>query len=353
MIEKTKKVVFFTRYAENGASSRLRFLQYIPILNKHGIEIKVKNFFSKQYLKNKYKKKSYGITKIFKLYLKQFKFLLENHKDFNTTWFIEYELLPFIPYFIEKLFLKNRRYILNFDDNVWEKYQRAPFKYFLKNKYYKLIKNAKNVIVANHFLADKVKQYNDNIVFIPTAIDATKYQRHQNGKFERFTVAWIGTPETFHYVRNSSSIWQKLAEKVDYKFLIIARESLKDYEINGVDMEFINWSERIEATLLPQCHIGVMPLDDSNFSLGKSAYKIIQYFASGVVPIASNVGENNHVIHNNHDGFLVQNDDQWVSVIEELYNDRNLLERLSINATASAKKFDIKVYSEKILSLID
>lgn len=36
---------------------------------------------------------------------------------------IEYELLPELPYGIEARFLRGRRYVLNFDDDVWIKYE--------------------------------------------------------------------------------------------------------------------------------------------------------------------------------------------------------------------------------------
>ena len=349
-----KKVIFFTRYAENGASSRLRFLQYIPFLNKKGIDVKVKEFFSRQYLIKKYDKKKYGLINIIKLYFQQFKFLLQHRKDDKKIWFIEYELLPFVPYFIEKIFLKKRRYILNFDDNVWEKYNRFPFKLFLKNKYNKLIKNADSVIVANQFLKDKVQQINDNVILIPTAVDVEKYQRRKLEKFSQFTIGWIGTPETYHYITMFADYWQTLATKIDYKLLIIAKENLHKNAIDNVNMQFVDWSERIETTLLQQCHLGIMPLAEDDFSQGKSAYKIIQYFASGVVPIASNVGENNHIIKNGENGFLVDNNvDDWVSVIEKLVKNSQLVEKIQKNALSSAQSYDLKVYAEKFYDLID
>ena len=353
-MKKSKEIVFFTRYAENGASSRLRFLQYLPFLKAKGVTVEVKNFFSRQYLIAKYNKKKYGLIKTIKLYLQQFKYLQKCCNDLNKIWVIEYELFPFIPYFLEKKFLKNRQYILNFDDNVWEKYCKLPFRLFLGSKYDKLIKNAKAVIVANQFLYEKVRKYNDNLILIPTAIDVARYQRHKLGKFSQFTVGWIGTPETYHYVTEFAEYWQKLAEALDFKLLIIAKENLRNQSITGVNMEFIDWSERIETSLLQQCHIGIMPLTEDNFSQGKSAYKIVQYLASGVVPIASNVGENNNVIRHGENGFLVENSiEEWIKIIRKLATDEEYLMQIRENALCAAEKYDIKLYSERIIDLID
>ena len=55
-------------------------------------------------------------------------------------------------------------------------------------------------------------------------------------------------------------------------------------------MRFENWSQERETDLLPRCHAGIMPLTDDEFSRGKSAFKLIQYLASGLPLIASPVG---------------------------------------------------------------
>ena len=44
----------FCRYAENGASSRLRFFRYRPFFERAGINVEISSFFDEAYLKNLY-----------------------------------------------------------------------------------------------------------------------------------------------------------------------------------------------------------------------------------------------------------------------------------------------------------
>ena len=94
----------------------------------------------------------------------------------DGLWLVEYELFPFMPYFIEKIFLRKNKYILNFDDNVWEKYNG---KILLTGKYDKLCRNAAGIIVANDFLYDKVSKLNSNVIKIPTVVDLESLQLRQ------------------------------------------------------------------------------------------------------------------------------------------------------------------------------
>ena len=51
------KILFLPKYDKQGASSRYRLFQYIPYLEKKGLQITVRPLFSDTYLKRKYKNK--------------------------------------------------------------------------------------------------------------------------------------------------------------------------------------------------------------------------------------------------------------------------------------------------------
>ena len=61
-----------------------------------------------------------------------------------------------------------------------------------------------------------------------------------------------------------------------------------------------------------------MPLNDSPFARGKSAYKLIQYLQAGIPAVASPVGENKSVISENRTGFLAHNAAEWISALKHL-----------------------------------
>ena len=48
------KVLALTRYDRQGASSRLRTMQYLPFLAEVGLEVKVESLFDARYLEQMY-----------------------------------------------------------------------------------------------------------------------------------------------------------------------------------------------------------------------------------------------------------------------------------------------------------
>ena len=52
--------------------------------------------------------------------------------------------------------------------------------------------------------------------------------------------------------------------------------------------------------------------------LMESGLKAIQYMAMGIPCVASNTGDTSMLINNRVNGFLVNTDEQWVDVLEEL-----------------------------------
>jgi glycosyltransferase involved in cell wall biosynthesis len=329
-------ITFFTKYTSQGATSRYRSFYFICQLLNKNYNISFHAFLDSEYLQNLYHKKPTKKLKILYAYLNRTFSLLISSQNI----IIEYELFPYLPFWIEKLFLKNKRYILNFDDNVWKNYQN---KFWLKNKYDLLVKNAHGVIVANDFLYKKATKLNNNIIQIPTVVDLNLYTE-ASYKNKHFTIVWIGTPVTYRYIKSHAKIFQHLSKKINYELCIIATQELASDPIENVNMSFINWSPENEVFYLKKAHIGIMPLDTDNFSQGKSAFKLIQYLAAGIALIGSAVGENKRVIKDGINGYLIRSNEDWINSIERLYTDRVLLEELSQNSKKDAYKYSIQKY---------
>ena len=330
------KLTMFTRYSTLGASSRHRYYTYAARMRDAGEKVDISPFFDNKYLWRLYKGRRIGFFYILKSYFRRFMALWGT----KGTLLIEYELFPFLPYCFEKLFLRGRKYILNFDDNVWEKYKG---KMFLSGKYDALVRNANKIIVANDFLYEKVIKLNKNVIKIPTVVDLDLYSSEKS-KFDKFTLVWIGTPITYVYLEKHAEILKKLAKKYDFELLVVASKSLKKRRLEGVNMRFENWSQEREVEFLFRSHVGIMPLTDDEFSRGKSAFKIIQYLAAALPAIASNVGENAKVIANNNNGFLVNSFADWDEALGKLICDNDLYKNMAKNARKSSYDYSLQKY---------
>jgi len=340
-----EKITMLTRYGELGASSRHRFYNYLPGLTAIGYEVTISPFFEDEYLRRLYTGRRPNPGALIGAYGRRLAALLRT----DARMMVEYELLPYWPWGMEKWFLRGKKYLLNFDDNVWEKYAHSSFLY---GKYDALTENAAGVIVANSFLEEKVSQLNPNVLRIPTALDPEPY-RHIAGKFPVFTIVWIGTPVTYRYLEQLRPVWQQLATRMDFELLVIARKELSKRALEGVRMRFVDWSPEAETALLGQAHVGVMPLPDDLFARGKSAFKLLQYFAAGIPAVASPIGENRNVIDSGRNGLLAGTPDEWGAALEQLYCDAALRERLADAARLEAEKYSLQAWVPRLAAFME
>lgn len=320
------KILLFPRYHRNGASSRLRLYQYIPYWEQSGYSVKVAPFFSEEYLTNLYSGKKLYVN-IIASYFKRFFNLFTVFK--YDIIIIEKELFPGLPAFAEKILqLFGKKTIVDYDDAIFSDYELSKNWYFnriLKNKIYKVMKYSSLVIVCNSYLAEKaIKSGAKKVEIIPTVVDLNRYSQKVHTSKNQLVIGWIGTPTTFKYIVHIQEIINNLIEnnKVIFHFVGV--------EYSGIfskNVQYFNWSETDEVNQILQFDIGVMPLIDNAWEQGKCAYKLIQYLACGIPVIASPVGMNCQVVQPLINGFLANDQNEWLAAVEHLKNveNRNLM----------------------------
>ena len=326
----------YTRYDRLGASSRLRYYGYRAAFEAAGFAPEFHPFFSDAYLTRLYAGR--GKSRLLAAAALVRRFAASTRLPEKLL--IEYELLPELPYGIEARFLRGRRYVLNFDDDVWIKYEGRGR---LADKYDRLVAGACGVVCANDLLLEKVLKLNPDAVKIPTAVDLDAFPL-QAEKFPRFTVAWIGTPVTYSDLERHAEALRAMSRAAEFELLVIAKKSLGPRAVPGVRMRFEEWSPENEAALLSRCHAGIMPLPaDDAFAAGKSAFKLIQYLAAGLPAIASPVGENRRVLRAGETGFFASAPGEWAEALRLLADDAVRI-RLSANARSLARDYSIQKY---------
>lgn len=338
---------YFTKYTTQGATSRYRSFAFATRLIEMNYNIEIQSFMPIGYLDRLFSSQPKQKLPILLSYLERSIAIFRSSQNI----IIERELFPYLPYGIEKWFLKGKNYILDYDDNVWEDYRG---KKILEGKYDNLVKNAASVIVGNDYLEGYVKELNSSVIKIPTVINLDTYQTNvTTQKFERFSLVWIGSPTTYRYIETFASMFQVLAKTLDFDLIIIASKILQDRAIPNVSMKFYDWSSETEVALLKQSHIGIMPLNDDPFSQGKSGFKLIQYQAAGLPSVASPIGENCVIIQEKFNGFLPNTHDDWIDAVTKLCNDPQLYEEYANNARRNAFDFSIQKYFPLYHDFID
>ncbi|MBT6961356.1 MAG: glycosyltransferase family 1 protein, partial [Rhodospirillaceae bacterium] len=110
----TASVLALTRYDRMGASSRVRFLQYVPHLERMGLKVSVQPLLPREYLTQLYSNGTRSpVTVTASLINRLWRVL--SQRDADIIW-LQREILPFLPFSLEKLLLAGKPVVVDFDD---------------------------------------------------------------------------------------------------------------------------------------------------------------------------------------------------------------------------------------------
>ncbi|HEX3603529.1 MAG TPA: glycosyltransferase family 4 protein [Steroidobacteraceae bacterium] len=172
------------------------------------------------------------------------------------------------------------------------------------------------VAAGNDVLAGVAKASAQEIVVLPTSIDAASYQPTLAGPADPPTVAWIGSPENLIYLDMIRPALVRLSTRHRSLKLRVICSAFPNW--GDVQIERVPWSSATEAQSLAGAHVGVMPLTDDAWSRGKCAFKLLQYMAAALPCVASPVGANTEAVVDGVNGFHASDIDEWERSLEKL-----------------------------------
>jgi glycosyltransferase involved in cell wall biosynthesis len=323
-----KRIIFFTRFGQQGASSRMRLLQYLPWIESAAIESVVSPLFDDAMLLQKYQHGGYSSLDLLSAYWRRIHALMERHR-FDLVW-IEKEALPWFPAWFERWLLRRAPYVMDFDDAIFHNYdlhRSACVRRVYGRRIDRLMAGARLVIAGNRYLADRATAAGARWVeAIPTVVDLTRYAAKQMYSVNtKPLIVWIGSPSTVHYLLELAESLDALAKRLPFTLRVIGCGALT---MPGVDVESLPWSADTEATAIAECDVGIMPLRDTPWEQGKCGYKLIQYMACGLPTVASPIGANRDVVIEGETGFFADTASDWVEKMELLLCDAALRQRL-------------------------
>ena len=331
-----KHILIVCPYPENEVpGQRLKYEQYFEYFRKNGYRITVTPFFGKSYYKILYTPGNYHKKIIGTLwgYVKRTFQILR--LPFYDGIYIFLYVTPFGGSVFERLYrLFSRRMIYDIDDlvflgraskfNPMVAYFRQPEKYFF------LMKKADHVITCTPYLDSIVRKYNSRTTDISSTINTDKYIPIENySNDHKLILGYSGSHSTIPYLRLLEPVLLKLKKEYDFKLLVIG--STSSFKIEGIDVEAIPWNESTEVDDLRRIDIGLYPLPDEEWVLGKSGLKALQYMALGIPTLATSIGTNFRIMENGVSGFLVNSEDEWLIQLGNLLSDSDLRSRIGKN----------------------
>jgi glycosyltransferase involved in cell wall biosynthesis len=258
---------------------------------------------------------------------------------------------PLFDSIFERLFLlKSGSLIYDFDDAIFlngTNIKGNIFRKYIKNnnKSKLLIKNSSHVITSSPYNLEyclNTNKYNA-ATYIPCSLDESRFVPITNDSRSELSIGWTGTFTSKVYLDSIKHIIQKACIQYDLRLVLITNF---DYHIDGIKMQVIRWKEKTEIEDLQKIDIGLYPLIPSDWALGKGGLKTLQYMSIGIPSISTNFGTATKIVTNKENGFLVNNDEEWLDAIENLVNNKSLRDNLG----RSAREHVINNYSIDALS---
>lgn len=322
-------VLILTRYGPMGASSRMRFFQFLPWLDAEGWSYEIAPFFTDEQLARRYSQGKYAIAAIAKAYAFRIATMLRR-SSFDIVW-IEKEALCFFPAWVERWLLSGVPYVLDYDDAVFHNYDRSRLSVVRRvfgRRLDDLMAGSRLVVAGNQYLAQRARDaYAPWIEKLPTVIEFARYRVRPDVVTTPPRVVWIGSPSTVRYLLGLRAALAALARRVPFTLRVIGGGMI---DMPGVELEIVDWSSETEAQSIRECDLGVMPLEDTPWERGKCAYKLIQYMACGLPTVASPVGANLDVVVDGETGYFAHTEEEWIARLEILLRDRTLRTKMGV-----------------------
>lgn len=354
-----KTIAIICPYPQGVApSQRLKYEQYIADWRDNGYCIDIFPFQSYTMWKIVYQKGKW-LQKIYWTmigYFHRFLFLFQI-RNYDIVY-IHLWVTPFgIPLFERLYRLFAKKIIYDIDDLIFMGHSSEANRWIAslkgKQKPIYLIQKSDYIITTTPYLVDFCKQYNTDVVGIPPTLPSHFITSTTIVDKPRLTIGWSGSKSTSKYLELIAVSLQQLSQNYAIELLLFGVEN---YEIKGVKIRCISWSEETEKNIFSQMDIAIYPLEKEKWSEGKYGGKLIQYFAAGLPIVASKANEIiSMLIENSHNGICIDNSNEnWYNALSNLIEHTSMRKTLASNAYKTfEEKFSCEKYKPIYLNILN
>lgn len=345
------RLLLLTRYGPLGSTSRVRFYQYLPYLQSHGLEITLSPLLADEYVQKLYTNQRQSLPFLIRAYLQRLRALLQS-RAFDLIW-LEKETLPWLPAGLENL-LARAPLIADYDDAIFHRYDqhRNPLiRAMLGRKIARVMRRTALVIAGNDYLAAYARRAGaKRLEILPSVVDTERYQPATPKTVPPFTIGWIGAPVTAPYLQ---LIQPALADFCSRTGAILAQVGGGAVDLAQVPLQNRPWTEDTEVSEIQRFDVGIMPLPDEPFERGKCGYKLIQYMACGLPVIATPIGANLKIVEHGVNGYLASTREEWVNALTTLHDNPTLRRQMGTTGRQKVEtEYSLQVTAPKLLKLL-
>lgn len=251
----------------------------------------------------------------------------------------------------------NPRVVFDIDDATWlsqpRRVEDSPVASVSRMSAFRgLCRHSCLTLAGNPFLATKAREAGGRVHIVPTAVDVSTFPMADFAKRQGGVAVWIGLSGNLQYLEPLRPVFADLSLSFPGFRLRIVSSRFPDWD--DVAMEHVIWRPGIEAEALPGADIGLMPLNDDDFTRGKCAFKLLQYMAASLACVASPVGVNCEVVTDGETGLLAATPTQWQRALERLLVDRALREHMGAAGRQRVERdYDLRVVVPAAADLVE
>lgn len=242
-----------------------------------------------------------------------------------------------------------KKIIYDFDDAIFldSKGKISKNKF---NRFSTICRKADLIFAGNEFLSSYSARFSKKTFTIPTCLDTKKYKIKVIGSNKFFDLVWVGQKTTSKYLIEIIPFLEKANKR--FKDLRLINISNIKIESRSIKIKNVTWTESGQYKDIKSAKVGLAPLDNSNWSKGKCAFKLLQYASAGLPIVSSNVGYNSILIKEYESGMLVNKGSDWVNNIAKLRSNVAIRKKYAKNALNMSKNFDININYKKMKKII-
>ncbi len=272
--------------------------------------------------------------------------------------YLHLEAIPIGPDWFERALLRSGRpLVYDIDDLVHLPHGSAanPFMRRLRGagrrrKIEALIRAATQVIVCTEYLHEFAARHNERVTDISSTIDTDRYRVAERDEARGLVVGWSGSHSTSPYLHLLDDVLRELSRTESYTLRVIGDP---EFRVAGVDVEALPWTAETEVEDLSAIDIGVYPLPEEEWVLGKSGLKALQYMALGIPTVAQRIGSNLRIIDHGRNGLLADTADCWLRSLKKLAGDPSLRSRLGTAGRQTVvERFSVRANEHRYLDVL-
>lgn len=330
------KYSVYVRNEQEGPSCYYRVMQYLQHMDDttknhtqvHSV-MSLSMFRANMRCKSRYGKKILQMVLYLRMLLRTIAFVKRDLRRGVDVVVVSRETLPkytpwYLKYLLEKLY-RNVVLIWDIDDDIFTGEEISKREADLLRKY------SSQIFVTSDYLKQLFTQEEQRRVRILPTTDGSFQNENVQGWIEKraailnreVRLVWIGTSSN---LKNLEAILGELEEFAEYQkkekqrstLLTIVCNQKLDVYYKYLVVKNISWTRKRAENAVKASHIGLMPLLENQYNLGKGGFKLIQYMAAGLPAAASAVGYNTQVLEHAYGRLVAPECRGWKTALTEL-----------------------------------